>query len=479
MTRPSVTAASAGTRREVHRVIIEGVHGHSVIATTGRQHRAQRLLGAAVLSLVGLLTSTSVGGASDRPAHSLVVAAAAAGSHHRLVYCTRRRHPRGCIKVPKSAKRPRKVNQQGPASLTPTDVENGGGLGGGPGNHRAAALAWATTQRDRKSWAWRCERFVEEAYGTRGLFHTALGSATSLKLHRGPATAAPPGSLMFFAADRYNRGIGHVGLSQGSGRMISALTTVMTTDVAHSKYWRRLYRGWADAPTTWPGRIPAPPGPTTTDPDVTATFAAPALGQTVSGIVRLRAIASADAGGVVFDIYYATNVASAETRGWHTLGPARRDGDGWVLDWDTTSIPDQGFLPWGTVNVAVTALDAAGYPGATRDYRRVSIDNSAAKPTVPAPTYLETTGGYTNTWTNFTNAGGIQGETIGPNVGVQISCALQGFKVSDGNTWWYRIASNPWGDAYYASADGFYNNGQTTGTLVGTPFVDPAVPVCP
>jgi len=31
---------------------------------------------------------------------------------------------------------------------------------------------------------------------------------------------------------------------------------------------------------------------------------------------------------------------------------------------------------------------------------------------------------------------------------------------------------------YYASADAFYNNGQTSGSLHGTPFVDNNVPNC-
>jgi hypothetical protein len=61
---------------------------------------------------------------------------------------------------------------------------------------------------------------------------------------------------------------------------------------------------------------------------------------------------------------------------------------------------------------------------------------------------------------------------------VQIACKLTGFKVANGNTWWYRIASSPWKNAYYSSADAFYNNGQTSGTLVGTPYVDERVPNC-
>lgn len=101
-------------------------------------------------------------------------------------------------------------------------------------------------------------------------------------------------------------------------------------------------------------------------------------------------------------------------------------------------------------------------------------------PTNPPPptTYAETTGGLAHTWTNYTNAGGTQGPSIPSNATVAISCALTGFRVADGNTWWYRIASSPWNDAFYVSADAFYNNGQTSGSLIGTPFVDPAVRAC-
>lgn len=99
-------------------------------------------------------------------------------------------------------------------------------------------------------------------------------------------------------------------------------------------------------------------------------------------------------------------------------------------------------------------------------------------PPAPAPTFAETTGGVTHTWTNYTNAGGTEGAIIGGQQTVQISCKLIGFRVADGNTWWYRIASAPWSGAYYASADAFYNNGATNGSLIGTPYVDPVVPDC-
>lgn len=107
---------------------------------------------------------------------------------------------------------------------------------------------------------------------------------------------------------------------------------------------------------------------------------------------------------------------------------------------------------------------------------------SPPPPPTPPPAsgggYPETTGGATHTWTNYTNAGGYEGPTIPAYTTVQITCKIPGFKVSDGNTWWYRIGSSPWSDGYYASADAFYNNGQTSGSLQGTPFVDPNVPDC-
>jgi hypothetical protein len=100
----------------------------------------------------------------------------------------------------------------------------------------------------------------------------------------------------------------------------------------------------------------------------------------------------------------------------------------------------------------------------------------------PAPdaaiTYPETVGGNTETWTDYRSAGGLGGALIEAGRTVDVACAVRGFVVEDGNPWWYRIASSPWNGAYYASADPFYNNGRTSGSLADTPFVDPAVPTC-
>jgi hypothetical protein len=112
-----------------------------------------------------------------------------------------------------------------------------------------------------------------------------------------------------------------------------------------------------------------------------------------------------------------------------------------------------------------------------------STPNPMPVPSTPAPQpapqrWGETTGGNASTWTNYTNAGGSQGPTIPAHATVQIGCKLQGFRVADDNTWWYRIVQSPWNGNYYVSADAFYNNGATAGSLHGTPFVDPAVRDC-
>lgn len=95
-----------------------------------------------------------------------------------------------------------------------------------------------------------------------------------------------------------------------------------------------------------------------------------------------------------------------------------------------------------------------------------------------ATTYSETVGIDTHTWTNYTNAGGTEGPLIPRYTTVQVSCRLTGFVVRDGNPWWYRLASPPWSNNFYSSADPFYNNGQTSGDLKGTPWVDEQVPIC-
>lgn len=110
------------------------------------------------------------------------------------------------------------------------------------------AIAWADRLDGSTRYAWYCERFVENAFGTGGRYETAWDAARALGLHRG---AAPRGALVFFHPDPTNHGYGHVGISLGGGRMISALARVMVTSIEHTRYWSRLYAGWAPVPASW------------------------------------------------------------------------------------------------------------------------------------------------------------------------------------------------------------------------------------
>jgi hypothetical protein len=94
-------------------------------------------------------------------------------------------------------------------------------------------------------------------------------------------------------------------------------------------------------------------------------------------------------------------------------------------------------------------------------------------------TYAETTGGVANTTNDyFQPADGVYGQLIDAARTVRISCRVQGYRVPDGNIWWYRIASPPWDNNFYTSADAFWNNGQTSGNFHGSALVDFKVPIC-
>ena len=176
---------------------------------------------------------------------------------------------------------------------------------------------------------------------------------------------------------------------------------------------------------------------------------------------------------------YSPNIASANPDGyWYLIAdspwsgvyyaPANTfmNGDPWNGPYAHNtdfSVPDCSALQTGSVGGSSSGSGAGSGSGSGSG---------------TAPTYTETVGGVTHTWTNYANAGGTEGPSIATGQSVQITCKLQGFTVADGNTWWYTIASSPWSNTYYASADAFYNNGQTSGSLLGTPFFDPNVPTC-
>ena len=112
------------------------------------------------------------------------------------------------------------------------------------------------------------------------------------------------------------------------------------------------------------------------------------------------------------------------------------------------------------------------------DFNVPDCASASTTPPLSTPTYAETTGSVAHTWTDYADAGGTEGPEIASNATVQITCRATGWTAPDGNNWWYEIASSPWNNTYYVSADVFYNNGATSGTLENTPFYDPDVPIC-
>jgi hypothetical protein len=108
----------------------------------------------------------------------------------------------------------------------------------------------------------------------------------------------------------------------------------------------------------------------------------------------------------------------------------------------------------------------------------IVVGSAAPTPPPPSTTWSETTGTVASTWSDYSDAGGTPGPSLAAHQTVQIACKVVGFEVADGNTWWYRIASAPWSNNFYVSADPFYNNGSTSGPISGTPFVDNNVPNC-
>lgn len=146
----------------------------------------------------------------------------------------------------------------------------------------------------------------------------------------------------------------------------------------------------------------------------------------------------------------------------------------------TASWPEGWSATQGHV-FSFSGRNAAGYPydGWVDPAQGRSVSVARTTTTSPVPTGIpETTGAVARTWTDYATGGGTEGASIPAYTTVDVTCRVQGLTVSDGNVWWYRVASSPWSDEFWVSADPFFNNGHTSGSLHATPFFDPNVPIC-
>lgn len=92
-----------------------------------------------------------------------------------------------------------------------------------------------------------CSSYTQYLYGQQGirLPRTARAQATRGTYVR--VSELKPGDLLFFSVPgrfRNDRTVGHVGIYMGNGRMINAVPPrVQITNVANSRYWKRVYLG--------------------------------------------------------------------------------------------------------------------------------------------------------------------------------------------------------------------------------------------
>ncbi len=118
-----------------------------------------------------------------------------------------------------------------------------------PTNHLDAALAWMSRWLGSAAYNGYCERAVELAFGTEGIYPSAfdhwLDAYRSGRAH--PGDLDPPrGAIVFWAVAMP---LGHVGISLGDGRFVS--TSVRGgIGVAELAYFP-AYLGWADPPPSF------------------------------------------------------------------------------------------------------------------------------------------------------------------------------------------------------------------------------------
>ncbi len=129
-----------------------------------------------------------------------------------------------------------------------------------------------------------------------------------------------------------------------------------------------------------------------------------------------------------------------------------------------------------TAVIVIAVLLATNGSGPSRRPHPPVVDARAAA--AAHRTFAEITGGSSHTWSDAQDAGGIAGPQIRSHETVEIRCRLAGWKVPDGNVWWYRIASRPWDGRFYVTGDAFYNGDKPRGSLARTPFYDPRIPIC-
>ena len=127
------------------------------------------------------------------------------------------------------------------AAPAPTEV---GTLAAGDGTI-SGAIQWMQNHAGNTGWEGLCEKAVENAYGTTGVWASAKahwqGAINAGKAHPGN-TNAPRGAFVYWNTSQF----GHVGISDGNGGFYSSSINGHIGHASSKSYFVN-YLGWSDA----------------------------------------------------------------------------------------------------------------------------------------------------------------------------------------------------------------------------------------
>jgi hypothetical protein len=109
----------------------------------------------------------------------------------------------------------------------------------------AGAIQWMQNHKGATGWEEYCEKAVENAYGTTGVWPSAIahwnGAIAAGKAHKG-GTNPPKGAFVYWNTSQY----GHVGIADGSGGFYSSSINGAIGHSTTLSYFPN-YLGWSDA----------------------------------------------------------------------------------------------------------------------------------------------------------------------------------------------------------------------------------------
>ncbi|HWM00719.1 MAG TPA: CHAP domain-containing protein [Actinophytocola sp.] len=126
----------------------------------------------------------------------------------------------------------------------PTAAEDVGPLAPGDGTINGA-IQWMQNHAGNSGWEGLCEKAVENAYGTTGVWPSAIahwhGAINAGKAHPGNWDA-PRGAFVYWNTSQF----GHVGISDGNGGFYSSSVGGAIGHRANKNYFVN-YLGWSNA----------------------------------------------------------------------------------------------------------------------------------------------------------------------------------------------------------------------------------------